>query len=283
VSVELEARKLSVLPVNIDRLIAAWLSIARVPIQLFRISDGSRQLFSQGTSIRGVSVHRRWSWFRTLIEVRLSVCASPADWQTAYSFLRFALQEGYDVRSDTSDLMGAEALTDEAATLKGPEQFASDVSFFHRFLASSGDQGLDLPVGRFSIPVTLEELPSEPFEEEALAGFRKALQQRAAKYSAARSASILTLKTGATAIVWAGEALLAPEVNHVVLASGGGDCAQYVHVSWERAMRELSGTVERIQQTPARYYFAPIAAHESSWRRLVDAGYPIDQLGQSAG
>ena len=93
--------------------------------------------------------------------------------------------------------MGGEDLTDEAASHRGCQQLAWDVGFFHRFLASSGDPGVVLPVGEFSVPVTLEELPPEPFRDEALAGFQSVLQQRAMKYSAARSRKFRLCPLGA--------------------------------------------------------------------------------------
>ena len=176
--------------------------------------------------------------------------------------------------------MSADSLTDESALQRGRAQFVVDVRVLQQLMASSGDEGVSLPNGRFAVPVKPSDLPSEPLGDEAVESLQNALQRRAARYAAARSASIITLQSGATAIVWSGEPLLAPAVEYVVLSTGEFDPANCVFVPWERAVQELAGAVEKIQRTPAQYYFEAIAADESRWQQLVEAGGPIAQLGR---
>jgi hypothetical protein len=264
-------------------MLRAWLKASDLPAQFVQSADDTAQVFIAGSSIRGFSVHRRWVWFRNRVEVRLSIGASLADWRAAYSLLGFALQQGFDVRSEDGSSIGADALTDEAALQKGHEQFTLDVGFLRHLTASSGKEGVDLPNSRFAVPVNASDLPSEPISEEGLLSLQSVLQRRAAKYAAARSASVITLKTGATAIVWSGEPLLAPVVDHVVLAQDELDPAKYVYVAWDRALHELSDGVERNRRTPPLYYFAAMAENEPRWRRLLEAGTPLEQLGRPAG
>jgi hypothetical protein len=132
------------------------------------------------------------------------------------------------------------------------------------------------------VPVTRSELPPEPLAGDALIGLQETLQRRAKKYAAARSAAVITLKTGETAIVWTGDALLAPAVNHVLLPRGEFDPANCVYLPFSRAVQDLSGIVEEIQRTPSRYFFDAIDADNSRWRQLVDSGAPIDQLNRES-
>jgi hypothetical protein len=139
-----------------------------------------------------------------------------------------------------------------------------------------------LPNARFSVPVTRSELPPDPLAGDALIGLQETPQWRAKKYAAARSAAVITLKTGETAIVWTGDALLAPAVNQVLLPRVEFDPANCVYVPWSRAVQDLSGIVEEIQRTPSRDFFDAIGADDSRWQQLVDSGAPIDQLNRES-
>jgi hypothetical protein len=134
-------------------MVNAWLMASHVQVQSARVVDDAAELFSVG-SIRGFSMARRWAWFRNRVEVRLSV-ATRADWQAAYSFLRFALQQGFKAYSEDGGVMGPHALTDQAALHKGREQFIVDVGFLQHLVASSGDEGAYLPNGSLRCPSSL--------------------------------------------------------------------------------------------------------------------------------
>jgi hypothetical protein len=275
VSVSFELRSVSLAPARVNRVVDAWLAASGLDAKPLHLPDDVVEVFIAGISIRGFSARRRWAWFRNAIELRLNVCASHGDWQAAYSLLRFASQQGFQVRSEDGASMRTDDLSEAKASKESREQFANNVGFLWRFMASSGDNHVSLPTARFSVPVRQSDLPSEPFTDQALDSFEDVLRGRAEKYAAAQLASIVTLKTGATLIVWSGEALLAPQADHIVFASGEFDNVDYVKVPWAPALRELQDVVEKIQDKPAEYYFAPMKADDPRWRRLVKSGEPL--------
>jgi hypothetical protein len=282
VAVELELRKVSLRPTNVQQMASAWLSASRVPAEIVGSRDDSAELFIAGTSIRGFSLNRRWVWFRNRIDLRLSVAASRGDWQAAFSFVRFAREHGFDVYSEDGVVLRADALGDDAALERGGEQFAQDVGFLLHLTGTSGEGVVELPNARFSVPVRSSDLPAGSPDADALESVHAQLLSRAAKYAAARSASLITLKTGETAVVWSGEALVAPSANYIVLGRGEFDSANCVYVSWDQVMSELEDIVEKTQRNPAQYYFAAVDPNDPRWRRLFGAGAPLDQLRQPA-
>ena len=116
-SVEFELRRVSLTPVNIDEMVTAWLTASRVQANSVRLPDGIVEVFVPGISIRGLVVRRRWAWFIERIELRLSVVASHGDWRAAYSLLRFARQQGFNVRDEDGNTIEDDSLTDEVAIL----------------------------------------------------------------------------------------------------------------------------------------------------------------------
>ena len=77
-SVEIELRRVSLVPTKIDAIVNAWLETSD-EVKCLRLPDGILEMFVAGNSIRGFSLRRRWVWFRDQLVIRLNVCASEGD------------------------------------------------------------------------------------------------------------------------------------------------------------------------------------------------------------
>ena len=214
-SVEIVIQKISISPINIQEVLGSWTKKEEI-VGIISGNQADRiHYFIPGISIRGFSLNQQHRFIKHRFELRLSVCASEGDWGAAYSFLRFAQQQGFKVKSEAGDILGANELSRDSASARAIQQFAADVNALKAIASSSGGRPIELPTDSFVVPVKREDLPADNFDQEALIRLRQVLLQRAAKYAKARPAAVITLKTGKTLIVWAGEPLLSQEVDYI--------------------------------------------------------------------
>jgi hypothetical protein len=179
--------------------------------------------------------------------------------------------------------METRVLAENAAAQKAREQFVLDVRFIQHLMRSPEDNFIELPNAYFAVPIRVDDVAAEPLNSEALDELHEVLARRAAKYAAARLASIITLRTGATAVVWSGEPVLVPVVDYVVLSSAALDPSDSVYVQWEYLIKELPDVAEKIRRRPPQYYFGAVASDGLRWANLAKAGKPIDELSRQAG
>jgi hypothetical protein len=279
VSVEFELRRLSLGAEDVRGLVFAWLTAEQAAAEVFGAQPDFAHVFVPGASIRGFSLRGWRASLRNRIEVQLNVCASRADWSAAYSFLRFARDRGYTVQSQEGVLSTA-SLVEEQALQQARVQFVADVRYLWKMLPSPEDERIELPIDRFTVPIGRHELPPEPLGERSLEVFEQAVQERAGRYALARSAKAITLSTGASAVVWSGEPMLTPLVDYIILTPDL-DPALGVYLRWGRVVSELPGGVENTRLSPPQYFFGGVTRDGKPWTTLVDAGAPMDAIGQA--
>jgi hypothetical protein len=225
--------------------------------------DASVQLSADGTSatvfvtdasIRGFSISTEESPY-----VHINSMASRADWQLAYSFLRFAAD-----RNANPELPAAE-LTDDAAVARGTKELRSGITTLQAILYGRNTNAVGLPIHHFAVDVTRADLPQGTVDLEAL---EARLAARVARYMRARVPSVLTIDGSIDAVVWSGEALLTHEVDCVIL----GD--HELFVEWKAFIDAYP--VERPSTQEKQYYFPP----SSDTGTLAALGAPLDQLGR---
>jgi hypothetical protein len=185
--------------------------------------------------------------------------ASRADWQLAYSFIRFAADR------NANPELPAEELTDEAAVARGTKELRSGIATLQSILYGRNTNAVGLPILHFAADVTKTDLPQGNVDLEALEG---RLTARVARYMRARVPSVLTIDGSIDAVVWSGEALLTPEVDCVIL----GD--HELFVEWKAFLDAYP--VERPSTQEKQYYFPP----SSDTGTLAALGAPLDQLGR---
>jgi hypothetical protein len=228
-------------------------ALADANIQLS--ADGmSATVFVPEASIRGFSITAE-----ELPYVRINSMASRADWQLAYSFVRFAADR------NANPELPAEELTDEAAVARGTAELRSNVAVLQSILYGRGTGAVALPIRHFAVDVTRADLPEGSVDLDALEGV---LIGRVARYAKARVPSVLTIDGSIDAVVWSGEALLTLEVDCVIL----GD--HELFVDWKTFVSAY--TVERPSTQEKQYYFPP--SSDTSPLRALAA--PLDQLGR---
>jgi hypothetical protein len=274
-SVEISIQKISIRPIDIEKELKSWIKKNGMVGTVSSAQRNAIHFFIPGKSIRGFSLNRQRRFINDRIELRLSVCASESDWDAAYSFLRFEQQRGFTVKSEDGNVMKPNDLSENSALQQADQQFSVDVNA----LKSMSCEGfLELPTDWFAVPVKREDLPAEEPGKEELVKFRQVLQQRAAKYSKARPAAVIALKTGKTLIVWAGEPLLSRAVDFIVLSSTDFDPKTSVYVPFERTVNELSDGIEQIGKNPPLYYFEFLSSDSPRWTELIQTGLPFNDL-----
>lgn len=218
-------------------------------------ADGtSATVFVTDASIRGFSISTDESPY-----VHINSMASRADWQLAYSFIRFAADR------NANPELPEEELTDDAAVVRGTKELRSGIVTLQSILYGRRTDAVALPIHHFAVDVTRADLPQGNVDLDALEG---RLTARVARYMRARVPSVLTIDGSIDAVVWSGEALLTPEVDCVIL----GD--HELFVEWKTFIDAYA--VERPSTQEKQYYVPP----SSDTSALAALGAPLDQLGR---
>jgi hypothetical protein len=230
--------------------------------------------FLPGRSIRGFSLNRRRTGLQTRIGLHLSVCASSGDWEAAYSCLRFGLNRGFGVRSEDGSALEYGDLSLEIARERAKERFDSDSRALQQMLLTNGE--LSLPTLDFAIPVRLADIPNGQLDSEILERIHQEFLQRATKYEAARPASVITTGSSDTLIVWAGEAMVAPAADHVVLSPIEFDPEKSVVLAFGSLLERAPAGFEKIREDPPLFYFPALLEDSDQWNELKKAGAPFE-------
>jgi hypothetical protein len=273
-SVEIELRKTSVRPMDISALLKEWAEEMSISGQLDNDGKDWAYCFLPGRSIRGFSLIRLRIGLRTQIVLRLNVCASPGDWEAAFSFLRFWHERGFGVRSEDGRTMGYGDLSPEVARERAKEQFAFDIRALQQMLLSN--QALSLETPSLVVPVRRADIPNGPLDGEILERIQLEFLQRATKYDAASPASLITTGSGDTMIVWAGEALLAPAADYVVLSPFEFDPEKSVVLAFKKLLERSPAGFEEIREDPPLFYLPALLEDSDQWVELKRAGAPFE-------
>src|SRR5256885_10683448 len=133
-------------------------------------ADGtSATIFVPGASIRGFSISTEESPY-----VRINSVASRADWQLAYSFLRFAADR------NANPELTAEEQTDEAAVARGTEELRSGIAALQSILYGRTDR-VALPIRHFAIDVTKADLPQNKTDLDTIEQRLRSEERRVGK------------------------------------------------------------------------------------------------------
>jgi len=279
-SVEFEIRAASRRLGKFDDVITVWKSTQGFPVLTLSSEADYVWFFAPGISIRGLSLqYRRKFLLRSLIQLRLNVCASGGDWRMAASFMALALERGARVFSSDGIRIEPSQLLPTVIEERSRETFRRDLGLLQRILYASVEKRVTLPNQWFSLsldPTNLAEGAVSSAQSEALHDF---LASKTARYSGARRAALITLRTGATAILWSGEEMLAPRATFLVFPEtrDNPDIDDYLFVSWEEALRLTAGVVEEIAGQVPAYYF-PATDRDDLWSSLAELGQGIHKL-----
>lgn len=218
---------------DLGELVADWNTDADV-----QLTADKATVFLPGASIRGFSVTAG----EEAPFVRINSMASRADWQLAYSFIRFVADLG------ATPELPAEELTDEAAVARGTQELKSGAALLQHMLYERGNEYMGLPVLHFTLNVTRDDLPKENVDLDA---FEALLIARAARYARARIPTVLTIQEGdgplKTAVVWSGEALLTTKVDYVIRGE------DEVWIDWASFL--AAHATEHLRGQESLYYF----------------------------
>ncbi len=273
-SVEIELRKTSIRPMDISALLKEWAEEMNISGRLDNDGTDSAYCFLPGRSIRGFSLIRRRIGLRTQIGLRMNVCASAGDWEAAFSFLRFGHDRGFEVRSEDGRTLAYGDLSPEVARERAKEQFAFDIRALQQMLLSNQELSLEMP--GVVVPVRRADIPNGQLDSEILERIQHEFLQRATKYDAARPASLITTGSGDTMIVWAGEAMLAPAADYVVLSPLEFDAEKSVVLAFKNLLERSPAGFEKIREDPPLFYLPALHEDSDQWVELKMAGVPFE-------
>ena len=176
----------------------------------WELNDHAEPVFSESGvahvlvagSIRGVVVFHGGSG--ELITLRMGALASRADWRAAYALAEAALAAGGGtLERETGETYAAGELSSELAVEHALADFLPTVRSVRAMLLEGETGGsIDLPLGRFSVSLNLEELP-EDFRQDQVEPLEERLAARVARYATAFHASTLALEGGVRVGTWA--------------------------------------------------------------------------------
>jgi hypothetical protein len=275
-SVGIELRRVAIRPTDFSALLADWTKEKEVGGRLDEDGTGYAYFFLPGRSIRGFSLTRRRKGLRDQIELRLNVCSSSGDWEAAYSFLRFGHDRGFEVRSEDGEGMGYSDLLPGVAIESAIEQFASDVRVLQQMLLSNHELLLETP--NFVVPVRRADIPNGPLDREILERIQHEFLQRATKYDAARPASLITTGSGDTMVVWAGEAMLTPAADYVVLSPLEFDAEKSIVLAFKNLLERSPAGFEKIREDPPLFYLPALLEDSDQWVELKREGVPFESF-----
>lgn len=274
-SVEFELRASPRRIGSFDDLITLWRSGTNDPLVVLPGDDHSVWIFSPGVSIRGFSVKYSRGWFRATIDVRINVCASRGDWRLLMSLLALSLEKGARASEEGTPVRSAELLPAQVDR-RARDAFARDLTLIQRLLYGSDEKRVTLPNLWFSMTLTPADLPEGTLTPERIESLHDALASRTSRYAAARRASVIKLKSGATAVVLSEESILAPRADFLVFPETweNPETEDYLFVPWDQALQILGAAAEPIGgQSPAFYFPADL-----DLKPLIGAGQPISHL-----
>jgi hypothetical protein len=275
-SVEIELRKVSIRPLDVSALLMDWAQEKGAAGRLDKDGTGYAYFFLPGRSIRGFSLTCRRKGLRDQIELRLRLCSSSGDWEAAYSFLRFGHDRGFKVRSEDGEGLGYSDLLPGAAIERSKEQFAFDVSALQQMLLTNHE--LLLETSNFVVPVRRADIPNGPLDREILERIEHEFLQRATKFDAARAASLITTGSGDTMFVWAGEALLAPAADYVVLSPLEFDAETSIVLAFKNLLERPPAGFEKIRDDPPLFYLPALLEDSDQWVELKREGVPFESF-----
>jgi len=177
------------------------------------------------------------------------------------------------VRSEDGSTLEYGDLSTEIARERAKERFAFDSRALQQMLLTEGE--LSLPTLDFAIPVRLADIPNGQLDSEILERIHQELLQRAAKYEAARPASLITTESGDTMVVWAGEALLAPAADYVVLSPLEFDAEKSVVLAFKNLLERAPAGFEKIREDPPLFYLPALLEDSDQWVELRRGGVPF--------
>jgi len=273
-SVEFELRKTEIRPTDVPALLSEWAEDTGISGRMEDEGPDRAICFLPGISIRGFSLNRRRTGLQTRIGLNLSVCASSGDWEAAYSCLRFGLNRGFGVRSEDGSTLEYGDLSPEIARERAKERFAFDSRALQQMLLTEGE--LSLPTLDFAIPVRLADIPNGQLDSEILERIHQEFLQRAAKYEAARPASLITTESGDTMVVWAGEAMLTPAADYVVLSPLEFEAEKSVVLAFKNLLERSPAGFEKIREDPPLFYLPALLENSDQWVELKRGGVPFE-------
>lgn len=267
---------------KVDDVVLQWVT-ADVPISFDQVGAEYGWVFAPGLSVRGFSVRRERQFLGDRFRIRLNVAASRGDWGMAFAMLHHAAMTGARVFGDDGCPLAADQLSATAAERLSREQFARDVRVLRQIALQDSDAPIRLPNPRFSLSLTLDDLPTERMSAETLQSFEDSLVARTLKYRGVRVAATITLNSGKTAVVWSGESLIIPEVNFVVFPGTleTPDIDDYVHKDLSQVLETIGDRAEYVDGESPWYFlreFSPERREDADlWQLLCRNAQPIDK------
>lgn len=257
---------------SFDELVEEWTAAIGRPVVLER-NDDYAWVFAPGASIRGCSATNERRLLGSMLRLRLSVAASQADWEIAYALVRVAARRGGKATVWTDSVQEAAAFA-----------FRADMNVLQRMIYEHDQDPLTLPNIRFSLTLTRDDLPRGDLSDVQLRELESMLASRTARYRDARIAPTITLRSGRTAALWSGEALIADSVDFLIFRPDPGirDVDDYVYQPWDTALEKLGTAVEPVAgQVPSHFFRAldfAAPADRELWESLLTGARGWDEL-----
>ncbi len=225
-------------------------------------------------STRGVVFFHR----RGEVEMRLGALASRKDWVIGFNLLRVAMQWGGGTLESDNDVdYTTETLTAQNAQRDAVRDFVPSCTMFRQGLLDTPHRRTLIPLGAFSMPVTLDDFPECGAED--VPRVERQLATRIRKYAEAFRSSGFQLRDGSTLSTWALIPTILGECDLLSIdVARAGAPAAGIHVPFA-AVREVLG--DRAEDLGDGSWFLPELDHERDAtliRALQDAAVDLDSF-----
>ncbi|HYF49837.1 MAG TPA: hypothetical protein VEJ63_10550 [Planctomycetota bacterium] len=163
-------------------------------------------------------------------ELRLSALASRKDWEWAFEIMALALKKGGGgVERETGEAYTAKNLTRAQAHKEAEQDFIFSANAFQSRLGN----GVSVPMGEYSVPLTPSDLP--PVSEKNFDKVEKALAKRMERYIGAFRPFVMKMDDGSRVTTWALIPTMIQQVDLVTI-----DYADDMEVPYPQ-LREILG------------------------------------------